>query len=574
MGMKKLAALVMALVLCLCAVSAMAATLVEDGEELIQALKSGVSEIKLDCNIEFGDATCSVEYRTGKDNKKNVFFYVNKDATIDFNGYKILGGNSGNVAVFGLDEGAKLTLKNGAIQTNSDYIAVVDEKSTLNIEEDMTIKATGDGFGIFILNGSTVNVKGTIESAGSYAICGNGYVKDPTTINLLGNAKVSAKTMGIYHPHKGTVNVTDNATLSGNVGVEMRSGTLNVSGNATIMTTGSGAASSVANGSGATTENAAVALSPHSTGNDVIFNLSGNAALIANGDAAAIAAGKTTGQYGASENSVIDANVKGGNVEGDLVIEPDNNKIDLDVTGGTFNRYPGDYIDSDAALVTVGNQEDVAFAVGSASIKELVDEATQGDTKGLSITVISGKVDLVNVPAGVGVAAAPGAEAKVNGVKIEPMSESNPYPEIVSVPEMVDANNKDYKNDLVYAGTGDVVLKSSDSFENFKQAELYYNGKKIGTVTKESPKNPVMQASEGSIKVTVNGDEIAEMYGDYKLVIKSKWGEVSGTFTNKAPNVVVNLPQTGDDSNLLLWASMMVITMVGFVLVSKKTRLN
>ncbi len=101
-------------------------------------------------------------------------------------------------------------------------------------------------YGVTIFGSKTVSEKLTvagnasIEATGdSPAISGNGgkeYNKDKATIvTITGTAKVSAtNNYAIYHPDNGTLNIQSTATISGKGGIQMCSGTLNISGSPKI----------------------------------------------------------------------------------------------------------------------------------------------------------------------------------------------------------------------------------------------------------------------------------------------------------------------------------------------------
>lgn len=108
-----------------------------------------------------------------------------------------------------------------------------------------------DSYGVTIFGSKTVSEKLTvagnasIEATGpSPAISGNGdkafHVDGKgTQITITGNAVVSAtNNYAIYHPDNGTLNIQDNATISGKGGIQMCSGTLKIIGSPKIETLG------------------------------------------------------------------------------------------------------------------------------------------------------------------------------------------------------------------------------------------------------------------------------------------------------------------------------------------------
>ena len=128
------------------------------------------------------------------------------------------------------------------------------------------------------------NVYGDLTSSGIYAtIQGNGSLDDKTNnggtvLNIFPGASVKATSTAttIYHPQSGTVNVTGGTIDSAEgCGIEMRDGTLNISGDAAVISHADKYESDP-NGNGATTVGAAVAIAMYGNGNRVgVLNISG-----------------------------------------------------------------------------------------------------------------------------------------------------------------------------------------------------------------------------------------------------------------------------------------------------------
>ena len=107
----------------------------------------------------------------------------------------------------------------------------------------------------------------------SFAISGNGSNSNGTTITINGGEITSLYAQGIYHPQYGTLNI-DGGTVTGVTGIEIRSGKLNVSGDAVIVGTGSPIESDP-NGNGSTTSGAGIAVVQHTTKLPIIVNITG-----------------------------------------------------------------------------------------------------------------------------------------------------------------------------------------------------------------------------------------------------------------------------------------------------------
>lgn len=157
MGMKKLSALIMVLMLCLIAVSAMAQTWnVKSDTEMLNAIAAAQNEdvIKLTANI----TGAGVDVPEGK------------NITIDFNGHtytvsKDLVGSTGTAYIaFRFQKNGTITLKNGTIKaTHSNAKMLVQNYAALNLV-DMLLDGSGlVGSNRYVLsnNNCTTNITGT-----------------------------------------------------------------------------------------------------------------------------------------------------------------------------------------------------------------------------------------------------------------------------------------------------------------------------------------------------------------------------------------------------------------------------
>ncbi|MGI5906126.1 MAG: hypothetical protein ACOX85_07680, partial [Candidatus Pararuminococcus gallinarum] len=203
--------------------------------------------------------------------------------------------------------------------------------ATVVIDKGVTIEGT------ILITGTdaTLDVYGTIDTTANgnenAAIQTNGSDTTNSTINLYNGAVVKANTHAIYHPGTGTLNVHDGAVVQGgNVGIEMRAGTLNVYGDAAI-TGGEGTPSSNSNGSGTTTNNAAVAIAQHVTGNPVVFNAYGGTYT----GGAAVYESNPEGNDTATIEKV-EINIEDGMFDGSIYSE---DKTGF-VSGGIFTEQP------------------------------------------------------------------------------------------------------------------------------------------------------------------------------------------------------------------------------------------
>ena len=172
-----------------------------------------------------------------------------------------------------------------------------------------------DGVGVFGPgedgkdNPSTLIVKGdTYISVQGYGIFGNGSESGTdyryTDIEIRDGSITSSKTTGIYHPQVGTLSITG-GTITGCTGVEIRSGEIDISGDARIIATDK-EIQTLPSGNGITVGGAALAISQHTTDNDIKAVISG---------------GTLVGAYALYETDLMNT---------------DSNNISATITGGTF----------------------------------------------------------------------------------------------------------------------------------------------------------------------------------------------------------------------------------------------
>lgn len=107
-----------------------------------------------------------------------------------------------------------------------------------------------------------------------YAVSGNGSLPG-TLIDVKGGklCAYEARSLGIYHPQDGVINISGGEIIGGDSAIEMRAGTLNVSGG--TLTSTATEFSAVPNGSGSTIVGATIAISQHNTNKPIAVNITG-----------------------------------------------------------------------------------------------------------------------------------------------------------------------------------------------------------------------------------------------------------------------------------------------------------
>lgn len=233
-----------------------------------------------------------------------------------------------------------------SIQSNNDRVTV-----------GKNVKVSAPYSGIFVQGASTLEVYGTVETTSTselqdekngYAIEGNGSEKEEyynTNITIHNGAVVtSAESAAIYHPQiGGTLNIEGGTIAGKNSAVEMRAGTLKISGTPTLTAT-SDTYSCQKNSSGSTTIGAAVAVAQHTTTKPIEVTING---------------GKFSGYYALSVK-----NPQENTMTSDTAVK-------VTVKGGTFNSSGnGDAVTIDSIYFTTSGDissasEESAYTIDS-----------------------------------------------------------------------------------------------------------------------------------------------------------------------------------------------------------------
>lgn len=249
-----------------------------------------------------------------------------------------------------LKDGSSVTVENAVIQGGKTGVAIFREKDTNTS---------------FILN------NGLVEGSW-YGIAGNGS-QSGTEITINGGTVRGTDltdSTGIFHPQQGVLTVTA-GEISGVTGIEMRAGTLSVTGGE--ISGGNGEPSVEANGSGSTAKNVGIAVTQHSTKQDIQVTIEGTASI--SGSAALIEADP---QGNEPENVTL--SVVGGTFQG-KVESGDCSKF---ISGGAFSESVKDYV--------ADNKGAELNSSGIYTYYATVEEAKQAAKPTDTITDISEKV--------------------------------------------------------------------------------------------------------------------------------------------------------------------------------------
>ncbi|MGI6180616.1 MAG: S-layer homology domain-containing protein [Agathobaculum sp.] len=319
---------------------------------------------------------------------------IRKKITLDLNGHTITQSSTWTVGIF-----SDVTIRDSSngqgqiVNASEDTSAVNVHAAVLVKEEDLTgrtCKLTIEGgvitstksknsYGIFSNTakyapfekyGPTILVRGgTIEGGknglsvthdsdlvisggtiigGDFAVAGNGN-RHNTKITISGGLLKQTSALGsaLFHPQIGELTITSGTLEGDNTGIEMRSGTLNISGGEIIG--GMGTPSSQANGSGTTTFNSAVAVAQHTTTNPIMVNITGGTLT----GGAAFYESDPNSIYADSAVQKPVVSVSGGDFSGQVYSADCQNFV----SGGFFTENPDKYAAADKTAVASGRAD-------------------------------------------------------------------------------------------------------------------------------------------------------------------------------------------------------------------------
>ena len=196
-------------------------------------------------------------------------FVIDRPVTLDLNGYTLENKNttSGNYLLIeggnSEAENIKVTIRNGNISSGDaavfvmGYVDVVMENVSVKTdgryglelygECDQSVTAEGctfegDTSGVAVFGAEKTGMTAAFSATdctikgGDYGVSGNGTYH-LTTIDIVDSKVSSDRGTAIYHPQVGTLTIRGGSEISGISGIEMRAGTLKISGNVSVVAT-------------------------------------------------------------------------------------------------------------------------------------------------------------------------------------------------------------------------------------------------------------------------------------------------------------------------------------------------
>lgn len=256
----------------------------------------------------------------------NSDLIIEKDIeiTLDLNGHSIT-----PVSTLSLSRGLISIIHGGTLIVN-DSVGTGKIDAGENIYSAISVTKKGN---VDISKTATLIVNGGTLKGNTAGINGSGNadrVNTSITINGGTIKGTSSDSLGIFHPQDGYLEI-NGGTISGTTGIEMRAGTLVVTGG---VIEGNGTTFSVTpNGSGSTTKGVGIAIAQHTTDKKIDVTITGGT----------IKGYKALNESNPQGNSNVEEdialNIEGGTFEaingGTVAVESENLKEF--VSGGTFN---------------------------------------------------------------------------------------------------------------------------------------------------------------------------------------------------------------------------------------------
>ncbi len=228
---------------------------------------------------------------------------------------------------------APIIIKGGA-EKSENYSVVNVEKGVIlegwaGVMIDQTIKTTNNYGMVLNVNGATLKGMRDTDNAEGQGVYVNGVVADAKV--TLNNATLIADGYGMYLAGNADTTITGGSVSGTTTGIEIRAGKLTLDN--CDVTGGSGEVTKNANGNGSTVNNAALAISQHTTKKDIDVTINGGTYT---GTAAVY---QTDVQGTGSEN--VKVNVNNGKFNGTVVGETTDK---LSISGGYFTSDPTAYL--------------------------------------------------------------------------------------------------------------------------------------------------------------------------------------------------------------------------------------
>ena len=457
------------------------------------------------------------DYTTG-----STFNSGSINRTVDLNGHTwTCTGTDANSAAFEINyANASLTVKNGKI-VSSQLVGLIPSASGGTITYDNS-SLTFEGVEM-----STTATSG-IETNGNNT--NDSITLKNSTLNVPNG-------FGIYFPSSGTLTINNSTINAKTMGVQVCSGSLEITGDKTAINVTGGPVDKTEN-DGAIQDGAAIS----------VVDRTGYKGL-----------GKVevkNGSFTAKTDEALKAYKYENKEEGKF----DNDDKKLTVTGGAFSNDVKDYVAKGSTTANITTSGETTYYVG----KETVEAAAAKAPSGSTVTVTQGDAALKNVPSGVTVKNTNTGNVTVNGgTKVTKDNENGytvprSYYYYPSTPGITAELNGTNKSATDYPG-GDygLVFRSTAAFSTFQGVQV--DGK---TLAKSN-----YTAEEGSTVVYLKAAYLKTLAaGKHTITILSTAGNTSMDFTIGGKS---SSPKTFD-AGMGIYAVTAVLSVTGMAWTAKK----
>ena len=459
------------------------------------------------------------DYTTG-----STFNSGSINRTVDLNGHTwTCTGTDANSAAFEINyANASLTVKNGKI-VSSQLVGLIPSASGGTITYDNS-SLTFEGVEM-----STTATSG-IETNGNNT--NDSITLKNSTLNVPNG-------FGIYFPSSGTLTINNSTINAKTMGVQVCSGSLEITGDKTAINVTGGPVDKTEN-DGAIQDGAAISVVDR-TGYKGLDKVEvKNGSFIAKN-------GKALKAYAFSNTNKTEE-------------EFDNADKKLTVTGGAFSNDVKDYVAANFTTANITTSGETTYYVG----KETVEAAAAKAPSGSTVTVTQGDAELKNVPSGVTVKNTNTGNVTVNGgTKVTKDNENGytvprSYYYYPSTPGITAELNGTNKSATDYPG-GDygLVFRSTAAFSTFQGVQV--DGK---TLAKSN-----YTAEEGSTVVYLKAAYLKTLAaGKHTITILSTAGNTSMDFTIGGKS---SSPKTFD-AGIGIYAVTAVLSVTGMAWTAKK----
>ena len=438
-----------------------------------------------------------------------------KTITVDLAGHKIIGTGTTFYTVADSSNSTKLTLTDsvgtGEITSNGANInGFIGVNGDGNAEHAPTLEFKN----VIVRDGANANVvynTGTLTYAYSNIIVDNSTIEGAQGTKDL-NAEPGEAGVGIYCAGVANVTVKNGSVIKGETGLEIRAGSLTVEGSSIIGTGGlNGTYAIGANGNGSTNAGAGIAVSQHTTLQDISVTVSGNSEV--SGPIALVVANPQAN----TTNSSIEVNITGGTFTSTrdvalIAAQNTDSRATVNISNATFNGV----LSSENVVSTAFSNG--AFKLNGAININGIDYSPTGEEIPFTYKEPGNDTNLYGV---LGWNADSKTKNKYNYVIQEAIGESGKI--ILGVEGVSDAKNLavDKTNKIigVPASATATWQNSYTDGSEYKLAKLGYNGNKTAvTVSTESANALInadsllastvekIDASSNTVAIIINGN--------------------------------------------------------------------